>query len=78
MQEKKWYSFLCLWDVIQRNNKYMQALAPVMLLDIFNKRTSKNVGWSEIKLDNKSKINIKMRNRMEVHVGFRKWNPKKT
>jgi len=55
----------------------MQALAPSMLLDIFNKRTSKNGGWSEIKLDNKSKINIKMGNRMEVPVGFSKWNPKK-
>lgn len=62
---------------MQRDNNYMQALAALVLLDIFNKRTSKNGGWSEIKLDNKSKINIKMRKRMEVPVGFSKWNPKK-
>jgi len=33
-----------LRDTMHKNNNYKQALAPLMLLDIFNKRTSKNGG----------------------------------
>lgn len=48
-----------------------------MLLDMFNKRITKNERCSEIKQGTKGKINTEMRNGAEAPVSFSKWNPKK-